>query len=87
MPRGNELREWSVGSTDLSHLISTINGDRKALTTQSLMIGHHSHWFALKNILWLPGEASARPTGFPTARSEAISRNKASTISSKARLK
>ncbi len=25
--------EWSVGSTDLPHLISTINGDRKALTT------------------------------------------------------
>ena|ERR1700733_8361849 len=45
--------EWSVGSTDLPHLISTINGDRKALTTESLMIGHHSHWFALNNILWL----------------------------------
>jgi hypothetical protein len=25
--------EWSVGSTDLPHFISTINGDRKALTT------------------------------------------------------
>src|ERR1700722_7075612 len=45
--------EWSVGNTDRPHLISTINGDRKALTTESLMIGHHSHWFALNYILWL----------------------------------
>jgi hypothetical protein len=43
--------EWSVGSTDLPHLISTINGDCKTLTTKSLMIGHHSHWFALNNVL------------------------------------
>ena len=41
------MSEWSVGSTDLPHLISTINGDRKELTTKSLMIditvtGSHS---------------------------------------------
>jgi hypothetical protein len=27
------MSEWSVGSTDLLHFISTINGDRKELTT------------------------------------------------------
>ena len=47
------MSEWSVGPTDLPHLISTINGDRKELTTKSLMIGHHRHWLALNNILWL----------------------------------
>jgi hypothetical protein len=62
--------EWSVGSTDLSHLISTINGDRKALATQSLMIGHHSHWFALKNILWLKHLWEKNNQQSPGARNE-----------------
>jgi hypothetical protein len=47
------MTKRGVGSTDLSHFFSTINCDRKALTTKSLMKGNHGDWFALNNVLWL----------------------------------
>jgi hypothetical protein len=45
--------KWSVGSPDLPHFISTVNGDLKLLTPPSLMKGDHCDCFALNNILWL----------------------------------
>jgi len=47
------MAKWSVGSPDLPHFISTINGDRKSLTPPSLMKRDHCGWFAFNNILWL----------------------------------
>ena len=60
------MTEWSIGSTDLTHFISTINGDLKALTTYTLMIGNQCDWLALNNILW---SSICGPAITPTIRS------------------